>query len=386
MVGDVFLFFFSLAFVFALSSPSAWAQGQDTKLLTAPPPPSGLDTTEDWNRRLQQLLGTKPVPDRAITSMVPSEEYRIGPEDLLEISVFEAADLNRTVRVTAGGEISLPLLGTVKAGGLSARELESVLEELLRRTYMQDPHVGVFVREMQSHPVSVFGAVKKPGVIQIRNPRTLIEILSLAEGLDDEAGDTVIVTRGGTFRAGTEPTTAATDDSPSTGADAGQAVAVEEGRRAGTGNSTTPGESIEINLKSLLGTADASFNIIVYPGDIVKVTRAGIVYVVGDVKKPGGFVLKTNENISVLQALALAEGPTSTAARSKSRIIRTDELSGAREEIPIDLGKILEGKEADPLLQPKDIVFVPGSAARKGFYRGAEAAVSIVSGLIIWRR
>jgi len=145
-------------------------------------------------------------------------------------------------------------------------------------------------------------------------------------------------------------------------------------------------ETVEVNLKNLLESGDSRFNVPVYPGDIVKVARAGIVYVVGEVKKPGGFLLKTNENISVLQAIALGEGLTHTAAQGHARIIRTDDQTGQRTEIPIDLGKILAGKAPDRLLQPRDIVFVPNSAARSGLYRGSEAALSIISGVIIFRR
>ena len=150
-----------------------------------------LETTEDWNRRLTELLDSNPSAP-AITA----QEYRIGPEDVLSINVFEAQELNRDVRVSASGEISLPLLGPVRAAGLTPRELEFVLQELLHRTYMKDPHVSVFVREMQSHPVSVMGAVRRPGVFQIRGSKTLLEVLSLAEGLADDAGETVIILRG----------------------------------------------------------------------------------------------------------------------------------------------------------------------------------------------
>ncbi|MGH9896926.1 MAG: polysaccharide biosynthesis/export family protein, partial [bacterium] len=115
--------------------------------------------------------------------------------------MFEAPELNRSVRVSASGEISLPLLGAVKAAGLTPRGLESVLEELLRRTYMKDPHVGVYVREMESHSVSVFGAVQKPGVFQVRSTKTLLEVLSLAQGLAEDAGDTVIVMRAPSSRS-----------------------------------------------------------------------------------------------------------------------------------------------------------------------------------------
>ena len=126
-------------------------------------------------------------------------------------------------------------------------------------------------------------------------------------------------------------------------------------------------------------------NVPVRPGDIVKVTRAGIVYVVGEVQKPGGFVLQNNESISVLQALALAEGATHTSATSRARIIRTDPITGKRTEIPMNLGKILSGKAPDTFLQPKDIVFVPNSAAKNMLYRGSEAALQTATGVAIYR-
>ena len=114
--------------------------------------------------------------------------------------------------------------------------------------------------------------------------------------------------------------------------------------------------------------------------------RAGIVYVVGEVRKPGGFVLKSNENISVLQAIALAEGLSRTAAKGHARIIRTDEGTGQRKEIALDLGKVLAGKAPDPILQAKDIVFVPNSAARSALTRGLEVTLQTVSGVVIFRR
>ncbi len=309
-----------------------------------PPKPQG-ETTEDYNRRLEQLRQMLSAQAPAGTPL----EYPIGAEDLLEITVFEAPELNRTLRVSGSGEITLPLVGTVRAAGLAPRALETVLEELLRRSYLKDPHVGVFVKEVQSHPVSVFGAVKRPGVFQIRGEKTLIEVLALAEGLAEDAGDTVLVERsGGTNGAG--------------------------------------GDTVEVNLKSLLSSPDPRWNVRVHPGDIVKVTPAGIVYVVGEVKKPGGFLLRSNENISVLQALALAEGLTRTSAKSQVRIIRTNPETGQRTELPIQLDRVLAGRAPDLLLQPRDIVFVPNSAARSAAIRGAEAAVSIVSGIVVFRR
>src|SRR5438105_5158115 len=150
-----------------------------------------LQTSQEWNRRLKELLDS----NSAVLPAGP-QDYRIGFDDVLDVRVFEAQELNREVRVSSAGEISLPLLDSVHAAGLTPRELELVLQELLRCTYMQNPHVSVFVREMQSHPVSVLGAVRRPGVFQVRGSKTLLEILSLAEGLADDAGETAIIMRG----------------------------------------------------------------------------------------------------------------------------------------------------------------------------------------------
>ncbi len=312
------------------------------------------ETTEDYNRRLEHLNKSLAAP----SADSEQGEYRIGAHDLLEINVFEAPDLNRSLRVSASGEISMPLLGAVQSSGLTARELEGTLEVKLRQ-YMKDPHVGVFVTTVESHPVSVVGAVKKPGVFQIRGTKTVLEMLSMSEGLADDAGDEVLVMRGAGLHFGADTA------SPAAG--------------------PNDNDTIKINLKDLLESGDPRYNVAVYPGDIVKVTRGGIVYVIGDVRKPGGFVLKSDQNMSVLKAIALAEGLNSTAAKSRTKIIRTDEKTGERLEFPIDLGKVLAGKTPDTPLKPADIVFVPNSSGKTVLYKGSEAAVATASGLIIWR-
>jgi len=162
--------------LFAAAAAPIW--GQSEPAAQGRPKFEGR-TAQEYNQRLEQL---RQMLDPQMPA-ASADEYRIGPDDLLEITVFEAPELNRSQRVSAGGQISLPLLGAVQAGSLTPRELEFVLEELLRRTYMKEPHVGVFVREMQSHAVSVFGAVKKPGVFQVRGAKTVVELLSMAEGL-----------------------------------------------------------------------------------------------------------------------------------------------------------------------------------------------------------
>jgi polysaccharide biosynthesis/export protein len=291
-------------------------------------------------------------------------EYRIGTNDVIEISVFEAPELNGKLRVPANGELSLPLVGKIQAGGLTARELEGQLEERLRG-FLKDPHVGVFVSAVESHAISVLGAVKKPGVFQVRGARSLLEMLALAEGLADDAGDSVLVMRGAGLPA----------------SDGAMADAAHRDSAPGDIESSTA----RIALNQLLKTEDAELNITVYPGDIVKVVKAGVVYVVGEVKRPGGFVLKNDERMTVLKAIALAEGLTATSAKGSARIIRSSPSDRQREEVPINLGKILAGKAPDPQLNAADIVFVPNSTGKSAAYKGSEAAISAVTSLLIFR-
>src|SRR5256885_12830094 len=297
---------------------------------------TNLASTEDWNQRLRELSASADVAANA-----NPREYTIGTDDVLDVNVFEAQELNREVRVSASGEISLPLLGGVRAAGLTPRELEKSLEQLLRQKYMKDPHIGVFVREMQSHAVSVMGAVRKPGTFQISGSKTLLEILSLAEGLAEDAGEEVTILRG----AAQNKAAASISENPNDVSGPLPAMQSQEPERtaaAGASKDKTAAGSangVRGNLKDLLDSTDPTHNPAVYPGDIVKVARAGIVYVMGAVQRPGGFAMKTNERISVLQALALSEGLTKTAAKGSARIIRTNERSGARTETPKELGK-----------------------------------------------
>ena len=378
----------------------------------APSHPVALSeiSTEEYNRRLNNLRRDL-SSDSGVNS---AEEYRIGPNDILDITVFDAQELNRSVRVTSGGEISLPLLGPVRAAGLTARELEMALEVRLRREFMKDPHVGVFVSTVESHPISVVGAVRKPGVFQVRGPRSLLEIISMAEGVTDDAGDAVLIERGAGLHpevlaaqasaaAAAPPYDRSAPDSPpvaaTNSADATPnkpPVATVSSRSATAppaaspsspastdANSDAGDDVIEVHLDGLVQSGDRKYNVTVFPGDIVKVTRAGIVYAVGEVHKPGGFVMKNNEPMTILRVVALAEGLTSVAAKSQARILRTDE-NGNRVEVPVNLGKVFSGKEPDQALHASDIVFVPNSPAKGMFAKGTDAAVWAVTDLVVF--
>jgi len=308
-------------------------------------------------------------------------DYQIGPEDLLEISVLEAPDLNRTVRVSDDGAISLALLGSIPAAGLSTRELQALLEDRLRHTYMKDPQVSVFVQEMRSHAVSVFGAVEKPGVYQIRSAKTLVEVLSMAQGLANDAGDTVIVMR---YPGNTADPALATlfSNNSTLATNQPSEITLSALGPSGLATDETSGtKSIAIKLKDLLDSSNPRSNVLVYPGDQVKVARAGIVYVVGQVHKPGGFLLKTNENISVLQAIALAEGVTPNAKGKEARIFLAAGANESPKEVAINLDKIMAGKAPAPLLKPDDVLFVPNSASKEALHVLKQSTAGIVGAL-----
>src|ERR1700730_18233609 len=272
------------------------------------------ESTEDYNRKLERLR-----EQFAETRERQTGDYRIGPQDLLDINVFEAPELNRTVRVSENGEVSLPLLGGIHVMRLTARELENTLAARLRE-FLKDPHVSVMVTAIESHPVSVIGEVNKPGVFQVRGSKTLLEMLSMAQGLAPDAGDEVLVMRNAGYnrgqddgaqtaragsgesdsndtygtKSGTSSVDSGNNDALKKNATASMEATNDVGSKLGQS-----GDTIAINLRRLLNSRDSRFNVPIYAGDIVKVARAGIVYVVGAVKKPGGFTVKGNEQMSL---------------------------------------------------------------------------------------
>ncbi|HEX6631243.1 MAG TPA: polysaccharide biosynthesis/export family protein [Gemmatimonadaceae bacterium] len=301
-------------------------------------------------------LPPAPAPGAMVGN--PSMALRLGPNDLVEITVFEASELNRAVRVDGAGRISLPLLGEVAAAGRTPRELEQQLEASLRERYIRDPHVSVQVTEMQSHAVSVVGAVNRPGVFQLSEPRPLLELIAMAGGLAPDAGESVVV-----VRAAAPESTA----SPAAGA-----------RLPDGEGGALASRSFTISLQALLQSGDPSQNVAVLPGDLVKVTQAGLVYVVGEVRRPGAFPLARNNGMTVLQAIALGEGLAPNAARKRTIVIRTD-AAGQRVQLPVDLGDVLAGRAADVALQPQDVVFVPGSTAKSVALGVVDALVRMVT-------
>jgi len=248
-------------------------------------------------------------------------ERPVGTEDLLEISVFEIPEMSRTVRVSERGSISLPLLGEIRADGLTPRELEVRLRERLEEKYVKDPQVSVFVREHASKKVSVLGAVGKPGVYEMLGPRTLLQVLSQAGGLTPEAGATLFLIRA---------------------------------RPEGAGGTIT------VSVSDLLVNRDPALNQAVRPGDVISVPpdRPVYVYVDGAVKTPGRIEQLASRPLTLLQVIAKAGGATERANLRAIQVLRQGK-DGTQTMLEVNLKRIRQGKEADLVLGEGDVVVVP---------------------------
>jgi len=286
--------------------------------------------------------------------------YVLGPDDQLIIRVVDIEEVpDKPFRIDMRGNINVPIVGRIHAGGLTVEQLET---ELVKRfgTVLQNPTVTVFLTEFRSQPVSVLGAVRIPGVHQIRGTKTLYEVLSLAGGLNPDAGASIKITR--RKSAGPLPLPNAKEDA------------------------TGQFEVADVTVKSVMEAKNPQDNIEILPNDVVSVPKADLVYVIGAVHKAGGFILSEKEKISILQALSLAEGLDRAAAPKDARILRPDPESDSRQEIPVNLKEILAGRSGDVSMLANDILFVPTSMAKNAFTRGLEAAVQIGTGVVIYRR
>ena len=165
-----------------------------------PPPKKEVISPETQIKEIESSRQVKAMNERILMTSLSSRrdlyrDYKIGPEDLLEISVFEEEKLNKTVRVSSQGNISLPLLGILRVKGLTANELEKEIRDLLAEKYLQDPHVGVFIKEYRSQRISVIGAVEKPGIFEVTGQKTVLDILSMGGGLKEDAGQLLFLIR-----------------------------------------------------------------------------------------------------------------------------------------------------------------------------------------------
>jgi len=250
-----------------------------------------------------------------------STDYRVGPKDLLEISVFGLDELNKTVRVTEDGKITLPLLGEVEVEGLTKAELEIKLKQLLEEKWLHNPQVTIFIQEHQSKRVSVLGAVGSPGPYELLGRQTLLQIISQAGGLTQEAGNEIIVMR-----------------------------------QLPDGTST----SLKISIDDLILKGDATLNIPLQPDDtvIIPIDRTVYIYVFGQVRSPGALEVRKSNIPTLIQAIAQAGGFSERASKRGVLIRRMDE-NEEEIEIKVNVRNILKGKRKDVQLKENDTVYVP---------------------------
>lgn len=249
-------------------------------------------------------------------------DYRIGAKDLLEIKVLEIPDLNVDRRVTENGTIDLPLLGQLSVAGKTTTETRAQLETLLRSKYVNRANVSVVVKEFASKPVSVVGAVSKPGSLNISGRWTLLQAISAAGGLDQTAGRKIYVLR-----------------------------------RSDNGLS----DMLEIRREDLLQSASSGWNIPIFPGDVVNVPARSTVKVfcLGEVKNAGALEFDSDDRISLLSVIAKAGGLTDRA--SKSILIKRKGPDGRDIETRVNYKAVIAGKEPDPVLKADDVVVVQES-------------------------
>lgn len=315
-------------------------------LLIVSVPSNGFAQNKSLPSAGSDATTTKAGPSSAtavLTSRSKNETgILIGNGDLLEVSVYGAPDFDKQVRVDSSGMISLPMVGEVNVAGLAVHDAERLLEKRLSDGgYFVDPHVSIFEKEYSTQGISVLGEVQKPGIYPLLGERKLFDIISAAGGTTPKAGKIVTITHR---------------------------------------NHPQQPETVTISYE---GDGSPTSNVNVFPGDTVVVSKAGIVYVVGDVRQPSGFVLE-KDGLTILQAIAMAQGTNPTASLSSLRLIR--KTSDGHQEMPVDMKKILEAKAPDLVLQADDIVFVPISKSKSAAKRGFEAVIQAATGVAIYRR
>ncbi len=282
----------------------------------------------------------------------------LGPGDQVALVIPALATdfTGKTFRIDGNGELAIPYVGNVHAGGRSIQAVQDDIKTHLS-SILQTPDVVLTVSEFASQPVSVLGAVMQPGIRQLQGRKTLFEVLSLSGGLRQDAGTTVEITRD--LRVCPLPVANAT-------------------------TSTTGQFSVAtLKLKNVMNAS--AENIVVMPGDTVFVPKADVVYAVGSVAKPGGYTIGEDGFLSALQMVSLAGGLERTAATDKAKILRlVPGPAATRTEITINIKRLMAGKMADVPLQANDILFIPNSGAKSAGFRTIEAIVTAATGMAIY--
>ena len=276
----------------------------------------------------QQQPSNRALSTPEIGANLPAQA--VGPNDLIAVSVYDAPELSRTIRVGADGYFRLPMLKQrIKANGLYPSELETAIISALRQEdIFVNPFVTVTIAQYHSRPISVAGAVKMPLVFQAESPVTLLEAVSRAQGLREDAGREILVSR-------SQP-----------GPD-GKPILLTR----------------RISVRGLIDDADPTLNEMLVGGEEIRVPEVSRIYVMGNVKKPGAFPVQDGADTTVMQILALAEGLMPFA--NKEAFIYRREAKGPKNEIPVSLDKIMKRQAPDVTLTANDILYIPDNHGKR---------------------
>jgi polysaccharide export outer membrane protein len=281
--------------------------------------------------------GSAPTP----ASTAKSESLLIGPGDLVHATFFQVPELETKARVTDAGDINLPLAGQVSVSGLTPIQASAKVEQLYAsKHYLKSPQISIAIDEYATQSVSIMGEVQRPGTFPITTPRSVIDVLAFAGGLTPLADHRITIQHRG------QQDTKQDVFLPN---DANNALAAQ---------------------------------VKVYPGDLIVVPKAGIVYVLGDVGHPGGYVMQDDSTLTVLQAVAMASGANRTASESHARLVRR--TAQGYSEIPVPLKDMQKGKVADMALQHDDILWVPFSYG-KNIVIGGTSIVGVAASAAVYR-
>jgi polysaccharide biosynthesis/export protein len=266
---------------------------------------------------------------------------KIAPGDLLHITVFDVPEMTQDVRIGAKGEAQLALIGNIDLAELTGEEAgDAIARELRNRKLLLSPQVNVLIKEFASQGVSVIGEVQHPGVYQVLGSRSLLDLISMAGGLTNVADTRITIKR----RRGSE-------------------------------------QAITVKLKTDDPATSLNNNVQIYPGDLIVVPRAGIVYVLGDVNRPGGFVMQDSGKITLLQALAQAGGASKSASLSKTVLMRKN--AQGYDTTKLHVGKIQKGEAPDLDLHSNDILFVPNNRLKNAL-SGTQSVLSSIGSASIY--
>jgi polysaccharide biosynthesis/export protein len=323
----------------ALAIPAAAApatlQGQQN-------PPAQAETVANKGNKAV-VSESKVTPRNGESIQLNSgQEYRIGPNDLVEIKIDKAEELSGTYRITTAGSFLMKFLGQIPAQGKTSEQLAKQIADGLRGRYLVDPDVRVAVVQHSGQAYFIQGAVHSPGMFQVQGRLTLLELITLAGGLTENHGSTAYLIRKIKPQAATVQV-ASPGETPESG-EAGEEIAKFE--------------LVKANISGLL-RGNLNNNIVVEAGDMITIPPTDVFFVSGAVEAPGSFPLKAGTTLR--QAISLAQGPNSKASLGKSVIYREDPATGKQTEIKVDISAVMSGKKEDIAIQPNDIIQIPDS-------------------------